>query len=276
MCLRSRNRLAVIVLAAGVSACAAGAPSELRVCADPNNLPFSNQQEQGFENESARLIGAELGARVEYTWWAQRRGFVRNTLNEQLCDVIIGVPSSFELVLTTRPYYRSSYVFVSRRDRALDIHSLDDPQLKQLQVGVQIVGDDYASTPPAQALANRGIINNIVGYSVYGDYSKPNPPARIIDGVLSGEADVAVVWGPLAGYFARVHGDQLRIAPVTPQIDPPFLPMVFDISLGVRRADTTFQRVLNDVLVKKRSQIDAILDRYGVPRVPPPGIAVGP
>jgi mxaJ protein len=263
--------LAIAVISC--AACAAAPQQQLRVCADPNNLPFSNQQEQGFENEIAELIAQELNAEVRYTWFAQRRGFVRNTLNEKQCDVIMGVPSSYELVLTTRPYYRSSYVFVTRRDRGLEIASLDDPRLHELKVGVQIVGDDYASTPPAQALANRGITHNVVGYSVYGDYSQPNPPARIVTGLANGETDVAVVWGPLAGYFARKQGVALELRPVHPQIDPPFLPMVFDISLGVRRGDTTFQRVLNEVLVKKREEINRILDNYGVPRVQPAGMA---
>jgi mxaJ protein len=273
MSLRCRKAVIVYLLIAS-SGCAAAPQQPLRVCADPNNLPFSNRAQQGFENEIARLIASELDTEIAYTWWAQRRGFVRNTLNEQQCDVIMGVPSSYELVLTTRPYYRSTYVFLSRADRQLDIGSLDDPRLKQLTVAVQIVGDDYASTPPAEALANRGITNNVRGYSVYGDYSKPNPPARIVDAVVNGEADIAVVWGPLAGYFAHRQRVPLTLTPVTPQIDPPFLPMVFDISLGVRRADTTFHRKLNQVLVARHAEIDAILERFNVPRVPTPGMAV--
>ena len=172
----------------------------LRVCADPNNLPFSNEREEGFENRLAELLARELGAeRVEYTWWAQRRGFFRNTLNAGLCDVVMGVPSSVELAATTRPYYRSTYVFVTRADRGLDIRSLDDEALRRVRVGVSIIGDDYANAPPAHALAQRGIVGNVVGFSVYGDYAQPNPPARIVEAVAAGDVDVAVVWGPLAG-----------------------------------------------------------------------------
>ena len=263
---RFRDALITMLLACATTACGAS-DRHLRVCADPNNLPFSNRAEEGFENRIAALIADELDADVDYTWWAQRRGFVRNTLNEHKCDIIMGVPTSFELALTTRPYYRSSYVFVSRADRALDLSSLDDPRLRELEIGVQIVGDDYASSPPAHALANRGIIRNIVGYSVYGDYLQPNPPARIVDGVVNSEVDVALVWGPLAGYFAQRADVPLRITPVTPQIDPPFLPMVFDISMAVRRADTLFHRRINQLLVTKRAEIDAILREYNVPRI---------
>src|SRR5690349_16835567 len=114
----------------------------LRVCADPNNLPLSNQRGEGFENKLAELLAQDLGERVEYTWWAQRRGFFRNTLKAGMCDLVIGVPAGFEMASTTRPYYRSTYVFVSRKDRHLNIASLDDPALRKLKIGVQMIGDD--------------------------------------------------------------------------------------------------------------------------------------
>lgn len=239
----------------------------LRVCADPNNLPFSNRRLEGFENRIAQMLAGEMHATVSYTWWAQRRGFVRNTLNACDCDVIIGVPSSFELAMATRPYYRSTYVFLTRKDRGLKITSLDDPRLKTLKVGVQMVGDDYATTPPALALAHRGAINNVVGYTVYGDYSTENPPARIVDAVVSGDVDVAVVWGPLAGYFARRQSVPLEITPVSPQIDPPYLPFVYDISMAVRRRDTALYARLESIIERRQGTIDSILDAYGVPRV---------
>jgi mxaJ protein len=152
---------------------------QLRVCADPNNLPFSNQQGEGFENRIAELIARELHATVQYTWWAQRRGFIRNTLKAGTCDVMLGVPSHFDLALTTSPYYRSTYVFVYRQDKGLTIRSFDDPLLHYLRIGVQLIGDDYTNTPPAHALANRDIINNVVGYTVYGNYSQANPAAKV-------------------------------------------------------------------------------------------------
>ena len=270
------HRAIILGLALGAAACGrgdgardtprAGRPA-LRVCADPNNLPFSNARGEGFENRLAELMARELGRRVEYTWWAQRRGFVRNTLDAGACDVVMGVPSSFELARPTRPYYRSTYVFVSRAGGRSRVRSFDDPALRRLRVGVQMIGDDYANAPPAHALARRGIVRNVVGYSVYGDYATPNPPARIVEAVARGEVDVAVVWGPLAGYFAPRQPLPLRLDPVTPQIDLPFLPFVFDISMAVRRGDDSLRAELDRALVRARPAIDSILAAYGVPRV---------
>ena len=239
--------------------------SELRVCADPNNLPFSNRAGEGLENHLAQLIASELHATVSYTWWPQRRGFIRNTLAADSCDVVMGIPTGSERVLTTRPYYRSSYVFVSRKDRHLDITSFDDPALKKLKIGVQLVGDDYNNTPPVHALSRRGIVGNLEGFSVYGDYSQANPPARIIDAVVSGAVDIAVAWGPLAGYFARRSGAQLDIVPVSPAYDPPGLRFAFDISLGVRPGDQKLKQQLEHVLERRRSCIDCLLAEFGFP-----------
>jgi quinoprotein dehydrogenase-associated probable ABC transporter substrate-binding protein len=242
-------------------------PDALRVCSDPNNLPFSNKKLEGFENKIAALIGREMKLKVEHTWWAQRRGFVRNTLKAGLCDLIVGMPSSSELALTTAPYYRSTYVFVSRRDRALQINSFDDAALQTLKIGVQMIGDDFTNSPPAHALTNRHIVNNVKGYSVLGDYAQPNPPARIMEAVAKGEIDVAVVWGPLAGYFAGKQSTPLALVPVHPQIDLPYLPFVYDISMGVRRGEDAFKARVEEILQRQRMEIDRILDDYGVPRV---------
>lgn len=239
----------------------------LRVCSDPNNLPFSNERQQGFENELASMLAHEMGARLEYTWWAQRRGFFRNTLNAGVCDIVMGVPTSFELSWSTRPYYRSTYVFVTRRSRRLKIQSFDDPQLRTLSIGVQLIGDDGANTPPAHALAQRGIVRRVRGYPVYGNYAEPNPPARIIDAVANGDIDVAVAWGPLAGYFATRERTPLDIRPVSPQVDLPFLPFVFDIGMGVRRGDTDRRDALNRFIETRKPEIDRLLARYGVPTV---------
>ena len=242
------------------------AQNELRVCADPNNLPFSNRNREGFENRIADLVARDLGAKVSYTWWAQRRGFIRNTLNASECDLVMGVPASFDLSAVTDPYYRSSYVFVTRRDRNLDIRSLDDPRLRELTIGVQLVGDDGANTLPVHALDRRGI-SNLKGYLVYGDYSQPNPTARIVEAVARGEVDVAIVWGPIAGYFARLQNVPLDLVPVSPQIDLPFMPLVFDMAMGVRRQDTAFRHQLDSIIDRRRDAIAAILDEYSVPRV---------
>jgi quinoprotein dehydrogenase-associated probable ABC transporter substrate-binding protein len=238
-----------------------------RVCADPNNLPFSNERGEGFENQIASLIARDLGERVEYTWWAQRRGFARNTLNAGSCDVILGVPSGYEMARATRPYYRSTYVFVSRRDRNLRIASLDDPALRTLRIGVHLIGDDYSNTPAAHSLAARGLASNIVGYTLYGDYSMPNPPARLIEAVEKNDVDVAVAWGPLAGYFAKRSRVPLDLRPVTPARDGS-LQYVFDIAMGVRRRDSTRYALLNSEIQRRQPEIDRILRNYGVPLVP--------
>jgi quinoprotein dehydrogenase-associated probable ABC transporter substrate-binding protein len=239
----------------------------LRVCADPNNLPFSNQRREGFENKLAEIVAQEMNATVEYTWWAQRRGFFRNTLKAGACDVVLGVPSGFEMALTTSPYYRSTYVFIYRKDRHLDIRSFDDPALRMLKIGVQIIGDDFSNSPPAHALSSRKIIDKVKGYTLYGDYAQPNPPARIIDAVARKEIDVAIVWGPLAGYFASRERAQLTVVPVSPQVDRPFLPFVYDISMGVRRGDQVLKDQLEQFLKKRRTDVDRILRDYGVPRL---------
>jgi mxaJ protein len=248
------------------SAPRAAAVPDLRVCADPNNLPFSNAREEGFENRLAELVARDLGTGVRYVWWAQRRGFLRNTLNAGECDVVMGLPSAMEMTLTTRPYYRSSYVFVTRRDRRLRLTSFDDEALERLRIGVQLVGDDGANSPPAHALSRRGIIRNVVGYSVYGDYASENPPARIISAVAEDEIDVALAWGPLAGYFAGLQRVPLDLVPVSPQIDAPFLPFVFDIAMGVRRDDAPLRDRLDGIIARRRDEIDAILQAFRVPR----------
>ena len=251
----------------------------LRVCADPNNMPFSNARGDGFENKLAQMVAHERGATVEYTWWAQRRGFVRNTLNAHECDLIIGTVAGMEMLTTTRPYYKSSYVFVSRRDRHLGIRSFDDSALRRLRIGVQLVGDDFANTPPVHALSARGLRRNLVGYTLYGDYREPHPPSRIIDAVVHGSVDLAVAWGPMAGYFAARSPVPLDVVPVSPRIDLPFLPFVFDIAMGVRHGDSTFRRQLDDFIERRRASIDSVLTSYAIPRIDRPasgGLAQAP
>ncbi|HEX6104905.1 MAG TPA: substrate-binding domain-containing protein [Gemmatimonadales bacterium] len=243
-------------------------PPVLRVCSDPNNLPFSNRAEEGFENRLARLIAGELGAEVRYTWWAQRRGFVRNTLGAGECDLVAGVPAGFDPVATTVPYYRSTYVFVTRRDLTPPLASIDDPRLRRLRIGVHLIGDDYAAPPPATALARRGIVRNLRGYSIYGDYRDPNPPARLVEAVAKGEVDVALVWGPLGGYFAGRQEVPLRVTPMRETDDGPGTPFVFAIAMGVRRGDTELVRRVGAALDRRRAEVRRILEEYGVPLVP--------
>ena len=257
--------LAALLPAVPVGAQAPAVP-ELRVCADPNNLPFSNRRREGFENRVAEVLAEELGARLRYTWAPQWRGFVRKTLGEGRCDVLMGVPSDFDRALTTRPYYGSTYVVVSRAREGLDIRSLDDPVLRQVKVGVHLIGDDYTNTPPAHALAARGIIDNVVGFPIYGNYAEPNPPAAIIRAVAEREVDVALVWGPFAGYFAERQSVPLRVTRLAPARDRSGLPLAFAIALGVRKDAATLRDALDSALDRRQAEIRRILDRYGVPR----------
>ncbi len=266
MCSSSLRTLVLIgaLLAAG----AAGA-RELRVCADPNNLPFSNEAGEGFENQISELLAEELGAQLRYTWWAQRRGFLRNTLKVGTCDLVPGLPANAEGVLTTAPYYRSSYVFVTRTDGP-EIASYNDPVLREARIGVHLIGDDGSNTPPAHALARRGVVDNVRGFMIYGDYGEPNPPARMLVALAQGEIDVAVVWGPLGGYFSAQQTVPLKVVPVRPAFDGPKLPMVFDISMAVRREDEALRREVDAALARRRADVDRILTQYRVPRLDHP------
>jgi quinoprotein dehydrogenase-associated probable ABC transporter substrate-binding protein len=236
----------------------------LRVCADPNNLPFSNRNGQGFENAIAQLIARDLGDTLEYYWWPQRRAWVRHTIGEGKCDVAIGVPASFDPLTTTRPYYTSTYVFVSRANRHYDLRSLDDPRLRTLTIGLHFIGTDYNNPPPAHALGARGIVRNVVGYSIYGDYTQPNPPARLIDAVAKGDVDVAIVWGPLGGYFAHREPVPLAVTPIDEAVDRTGIVFAFPIAVGVHKGDTALRDAIQRVLDHRRDAIEHLLAQYGV------------
>ncbi len=238
---------------------------QFRVCADPNNLPYSNQKLEGFENKLAELFAGELGQEVTYTWWPQRRGFLRNTLQAGVCDVIMGVPIGYDLVLTTQPYYRSSYVFVSPKEANYRITSFDDPLLQTLKIGVHLIGDDYSNSPPAHILSAKGIVTNVVGYSVFGNYGEDSPPGKIIKAVADGDVNVAIVWGPIAGYFSQKQAMALTLTLVPTEASSPTLPLAYSIAIGVRRGDVQLRDALNDLLNRKATEINKILTDYGVP-----------
>jgi mxaJ protein len=267
--LRTANQLSLLAVFALFAAQNSIAQQQqvLKIAADPNNLPFSNDHLEGFENKIAELIARELHYKIEYHWRAQRRGFFRETLKSGDVDVVLGVPSHFNMALTTAPYYRSTYVFVSRTDRNLRVASFDAPELRKLRIGVQLVGNDGVDTPPAHALAARGIVNNVIGFTLYGDYTRHNPPARIMDAVANGNVDIAVVWGPLAGYFAQQSKIPLEFVPVTPEKDGP-LRFAFDVSLGVNKKEQDLRDQLDRFVTGHRKEIEEILDEYHVPRVP--------
>ena len=241
--------------------------AQFRVCADPENFPASNRAQEGFENKIAIVIAKELNATPSYIWWGQRRGFIRNTMNATLkearCDIVIGVPEKYDLVRTTRPYYRSTYVFVYPKSKSLQLKTLDDPILKKLKIGVHLLGDDYENPPPVYALSTRGIVGNVVGFNTF--YSKNNPPSAIIDAVASGKIDVAIVWGPSAGYFVAHQKVPMEMVPVPSGKGD--LPFVFAISMGIRPTDDALRARVQKALDAKQAEIRNILKEYGVPLV---------
>jgi quinoprotein dehydrogenase-associated probable ABC transporter substrate-binding protein len=230
-------------------------------------MPFSNQRLEGFENKIAALVAGELHRPVAYFWFPQRRGFIRNSLQAGRCDVVMSVPAGYELVQPTVRYYRSSYAFVSRQSRHLDIVSFDDPRLRRLTIGIQLTGDDYDNPPAAQALAIRHLAEQVRGFPVYGDYSTSDPQRDIVDAVADGRVDVAVVWGPLAGYYARRAARRLRVTPIAADRAGPHLPLAYDIAMGVRRGDGALKTTLDAVIRRRGADMRRILRSYGVPLV---------
>lgn len=241
------------------------AQEALRVCADPDNLPYSRQDGGGFENRIVQLAAADLGLALQYAWLPDRRGFVRKTLGAGLCDLIVGVPAHFERTLNTRPYYRSSYVLVQPRAQPSAPASFADPRLRRWRVGVQLVGDDLAATPPGHALAQAGALDNVVGFPLAGE----QPAAeRMVQALARGELDAAFVWGPQAGYYALHAPVPLRLHYVPPPAGLKDQPFAFAIAMGVRRGDRALRDRLDDFIARRQADIDRILADYGVPRLP--------
>jgi mxaJ protein len=237
----------------------------LRVCSEPNNLPFSNKAGQGFENKIADLVSRDMSDTVQYTYALQNDSFIKRTLDAHKCDVMMGVSAGMDDIETTRPYYASTYVFVSRKADDSRVASISDPRLRKLKIGVHLIGDD--STPPAMALGQEGIVNNVHGYMIYGDFSKPNPPARLIEAVEDKDVDVAAVWGPLGGYFAKSSPVALTVTPMTGVERFAPLRFRFAIAMGTRKGDTMLRDKLDAIIAREEPAIRNILISYGVPLV---------
>ena len=258
-----RIRLFALLLCLACPALAAG-QTTFRVCADPENMPFSNKALQGLENRLADVLAADFGTKPSYVWWGQRQGFIRNTINATLesgrCDIVMGVPTGYDLVRPTAPYYRSAYAFVYPRGKYA-ITSLDDPILKKLKIGVHLLGNDYENPPPVHELGKRHIVDNVVGFNTF--YSAENPPSTIIDAVASGKVDVAVVWGPIGGYFAARQKVPMAVVPIPSK--PGDLPMAFEIAMGVRKGNDALYARVQQALTRHRAEIDRILKDFNVP-----------
>lgn len=245
------------------------AARELKVCSEPRNLPFSNMAGEGFENRIAQLVADELKADLVNVWLIERRAFIRNGLGAKTCDLVIGMPKALSSVRTTRPYYRSMFVLLTRQADP-PVEDLADPALQRMRIGVQMSGDDGGGTPPSYMLSNLGLANRLRGYPMYDDYTAENRPARIIAALASGEIDAAAVWGPLAGYFAPRAATPLRTRPLQGPAAGP-MQMAFDIAMAVRKDDEALAQEVDDVIAQRQSDIEAILRDYGVPLQGPTG-----
>jgi mxaJ protein len=238
----------------------------MRVCADPDNMPLSNQKGEGFEQKIAELIAREWKSKIEYAWWPVRRGFFSRALNGRYCDIAMEAPSGLDMAGVTKPYFRSGYVFVTRKDSGLDIKSLADPRLKRLKIGVNILNSDAENTPPAMALSKYGVVGNLVGFPTF--YTDTVRPEDIVVAVAKKDIDVGIVWGPLAGYFVKKSGVPLSIQPLAEKDSLTDFPFRFNIAMGVRRRDKELRDSLQAVLERKAPEIQAILKDYGVPTFP--------
>jgi mxaJ protein len=270
------SRPAAIILAAGLFPIALAAqnlrpqvetPGILRVCADPDNMPLSNQKGEGYEQKIAELIAREWNSKVEYAWWPVRRGFFARALNGRYCDVAIEAPAGLDIAGVTKPYFRSGYVLVTRKDSGLDITSLSDPRLKKLKIGVNLLNSDAENTPPAMALSRYGVVGNLVGFTTF--YTDTERPEDIINAVGKKDVDVAIVWGPLAGYWAKKSPVPLTLQPL-PERDSlsPDFPYQYNIGMGVRRRDRALRDSLQTVIDRNQPEIQNILKQYGVPVFP--------
>jgi len=275
---RSRARgLALGLLAMSAAAIAAlpGAAGNapLRVCADPDNAPFSTADGTGFENRLASLVAEALGTDARFYWWPQRRGFLRNTLDAKVCDVVMGVPVGTPGVLTTPAYYEAGYVFAYRPDRVRGLRSYDDPALRTLRVGVPLVGNDMAMTPPGHALARRGLTDNVIGFAPFG---RANVAERMMAALADGTLDVALLWAPQAAYFAQRQDFEVRLAPA--RDDRAAEPQQFAMAIAVRADEPALRDALAATLAKLQPRVDALLREVGLPGAasPPALLSRGP
>lgn len=232
--------------------------SQLRVCADPGNIPFSNDKGEGFENKIAELVAKELGVPISYTWFPQATGFVRNTLNAGLCDLVIGAAQGEELMQNTNHYYRSSYVLVTKAGGPLaKVEGLDDPMLADKAIGI------IAGTPPATVMAVNGLMGKAKPYSLMVDRRFEAPAENMVADIVAGTIDAGILWGPIGGYYAKKSTPPLTVTPLVHETKGPR--MSYRITMGMRRNEPEWKKQINELIAKKQNEINAILLSYGVP-----------
>ncbi len=233
----------------------------LRVCADPNNLPFSNEKGEGFENKIAEYLAKKINKELAYAFYPGATGFVRNTLNAHLCDVILGIPQGNDLVQPTNPYYRTTYAIVTRVGSELEgLTTLDDPRLKSKQHRIGLV----ANTPPGNILAKEGLMGAVKPYPLMVDTRFDSSSAAMIRDLEAGEIDVALLWGPIAGYYVKNAKTKLNLAPIQ---ETAGTRMAFRVAFGVRHSDQIWKRDLNQFISQNKSELEKILIDYGVPLI---------
>ena len=236
----------------------AHAESALRVCMDPDDLPFSSSSGEGFDNKIAILVAKDMQRHVVFVWSRARRGFLREQFNKGACDTLMGVPQAMKHVLTTEPYYRSSYVFVTRRDDDLKLSRFDDPAIGHRRIGLQILEEDYS--PPSLPLIRSGHAAQFVGFNSFGADG-----SEIVRAVAEKRVGLSVVWGPIAGYYAAQQKVPLVISAVRPAVDPSGIPFSYAISIAVHQNDSSLANQLNAAIERNRAAIRKILSAYHVP-----------
>ena len=231
--------------------------SELKVCADPNNLPFSDEKKEGFENKIAEVIGAELGLKVDYAWFPQVIGFVRNTLRSHLCDLVTGTVTGDEIMQTTNPYYFTTYVMFYRSDKGFAFKGPQDPDLASLRLGV------VAGTPPGDLIVRHDLMSHTRPYALTVDTRSEAPTHQMVQDVVDGTIDVGFLWGPIAAYYRKRNDLPLTLVPL--KDEPGAARMEYHIAMGVRRNEPEWRRRINAAILKRQDEITAILHDYGVP-----------
>jgi quinoprotein dehydrogenase-associated probable ABC transporter substrate-binding protein len=233
-------------------------PKVLRVCADPRNLPFSNEAGEGFENKLAEMLARKLGKSLAYTFYPGATGFIRNTLNAHKCDVVMGYPQGDDFVQPTNPYYRTAYVLIARKDAGLGgLESLQDPRLRGKKIGI------IAGTPPATNLAVNGLLPSIHSYPLVIDTRFDSSTDKMFKDMQAGEIDVAILWGPIGGYFVKNSKADLDVIPLVHEKSGPR--MAYRIGMGVRHSDQNWKRELNRFISENHGAINRLLASYGVP-----------